>query len=142
MSKKKKRKDMKEDKTMENNENIEITENEKIQEVENADLPFAPILNKDSENVVVDSEVEHNQEDADKLVEELDGIAQVKMGKIKNCVKLNVRVAPSQSADVVYVVDSDETVYIYELDSTVDFYKVVTLTGVEGYCMRNFIEII
>ena len=67
-----------------------------------------------------------------------------KVGIVANCEKLNLRRSPLKDSDganiitellpgVVVVIDGDE--------STPNFYKVITEDGLEGYCMRQFIEI-
>lgn len=67
-----------------------------------------------------------------------------KVGIVANCEKLNLRRSPLKDSDganiitellpgVVVVIDEDE--------STPNFYKVTTETGLEGYCMRPFIEL-
>lgn len=61
-------------------------------------------------------------------------------GKVANCTKLNVRANPSTTADVVCVLDVASEVTIDKKQSTKDWFKVVTNTGIEGYCMRKFVE--
>lgn len=63
------------------------------------------------------------------------------LGKVVDCVKLNVREEPSTTADVVFEIPVGSTVIIDETCSTDEFYKICTEHGVEGYCMKKFIEI-
>ena len=63
------------------------------------------------------------------------------LGKVIDCVKLNVREEPNTKASVVFEIPVGSTVYIDETCSTDDFYKICTEHGVEGYCMKKFIEI-
>lgn len=63
------------------------------------------------------------------------------LGKVVGCVKLNVREEPSTKADVVFEITLGSTVFIDEACSTDEFYKICTEHGVEGYCMKKFIEI-
>lgn len=63
------------------------------------------------------------------------------LGKVIGCVKLNVREEPSIKASVVFEIPVGTTVYIDETCSTDEFYKICTEHGVEGYCMKKFIEI-
>lgn len=63
------------------------------------------------------------------------------IGKVVNCVKLNVREDPSVKASVVFEITVGSTVFIDETCSTDEFYKICTEHGVEGYCMKKFIEI-
>lgn len=63
------------------------------------------------------------------------------LGKVIDCVKLNVREEPSTKAFVVFEIPVGSTVFIDETCSTDEFYKICTEHGVEGYCMKKFIEI-
>lgn len=63
------------------------------------------------------------------------------LGKVVDCVKLNVREEPNTKASVVFEVNVGSTVIIDETCSTDEFYKICTEHGVEGYCMKKFIEI-
>lgn len=62
-------------------------------------------------------------------------------GVVFDCEKLNIRVAPVAGSTPVTVVDKDTTVMIDMACSTDEWFKVYTATGVEGYCMRQFIKI-
>ena len=63
------------------------------------------------------------------------------LGKVVDCVRLNVREEPSTKASVVFEINVGSTVFIDETCSTDEFYKICTEHGVEGYCMKKFIEI-
>ena len=58
-----------------------------------------------------------------------------------NCPLLNVRVAPHPEADIVSQIIKTTKVLVYPAYSTDDFYKICTATGVEGYCMKKFIDV-
>lgn len=62
-------------------------------------------------------------------------------GVVANCAKLNVRVAPNSAADVACVIDAKSTVVIDVAKSTEDWYNVFTVSGVEGYCMKQYIDV-
>lgn len=67
-----------------------------------------------------------------------------KVGIVANCEKLNLRRSPlkdSDGANIITELLSGVAVVIDEDESTPDFYKVITETGLEGYCMRRFIEL-
>ena len=62
------------------------------------------------------------------------------IGIVFGCDKLNVRKEPSKEAQVLCVLDKTSEVKIdMKANTTPDFYKVVTATGVEGYCMSKYI---
>lgn len=62
-------------------------------------------------------------------------------GVIANCAKLNVRVAPNATADVLCILNVASEIEIDLAKSTDEWYHVCTATGVEGYCMRKFVDV-
>lgn len=67
-----------------------------------------------------------------------------KVGIVANCEKLNLRRSPlkdSDGANIITELLPGVAVVIDEDESTPNFYKVTTETGLEGYCMRQFIEL-
>lgn len=63
------------------------------------------------------------------------------IGVVANCFSLNVRTGPSKDCDVLCEILSKTEVEIDESESSGDFYKICTASGVEGFCMKNFIEV-
>jgi uncharacterized protein YgiM (DUF1202 family) len=61
-------------------------------------------------------------------------------GVVANCTKLNVREKPAATADVLCVLEAATKIEIDAARSTGDWYHVTTATGVEGYCMKKFVE--
>lgn len=61
-------------------------------------------------------------------------------GVVANCAKLNVRVAPNIDADVIGVLDAMSEIEIDVNKSTRDWFHVCTAVGIEGYCMRKYID--
>lgn len=74
-------------------------------------------------------------------VETVDAVP-MEFGKVVDCPKLNVRKAPDAKAPVVCVIDRGAAVEIDMSESTEYFYKVYLENGAEGYCMKQFIELI
>jgi hypothetical protein len=62
-------------------------------------------------------------------------------GVVTECVKLNVRKEPDVNADVVTTLSLATEVLVDVANSTEEFYKIVTGAGVEGYCMKQYINI-
>ena len=62
------------------------------------------------------------------------------VGIVANCSKLNVRATPDATAEVVCIVDVNSEVEIDVAKSTYDWVSVCTTSGVEGYCMRKYID--
>lgn len=63
-------------------------------------------------------------------------------GVISGCKKLNIRKTAAKDGEVAAVLEVDTDVSICIDDSTKDFYKVSTLDGVEGYCMKEFVTLL
>ena len=61
-------------------------------------------------------------------------------GVVANCGKLNVRVAPNPMADIVCVLNAQTEVVINVAESTDDWFSICTAAGIEGYCMRQYID--
>ena len=61
-------------------------------------------------------------------------------GVVVNCAKLNVRSEPSLEADVVYVLGAMSEIEIDVSKSTDDWFYICTASGIEGYCMRQFVD--
>lgn len=59
-------------------------------------------------------------------------------GTVANCDKLNVRKSPDISSESISILDVDSTVLICGKEN--GFYKIVTGSGIEGYCKEEFIE--
>lgn len=77
----------------------------------------------------------------EEVFEEPVEVKNFKMGKVEGCTKLNVRKRPNATAEVVCVIDHDTEVEINLDKSTAKFYKICTATGVEGFCMKEFISV-
>lgn len=64
------------------------------------------------------------------------------VGVVAGCSKLRIRKKPSTEGDVMCVVDAG-TVLMIDIQAVVpkEWFKVYTEAGVEGFCMREFVEI-
>ena len=60
---------------------------------------------------------------------------------VTNCTKLNVRKEAKKDAEVVCIINKGTELAVDLYTSTEDFYKVSNSNGVEGYCVKDFIEI-
>ncbi len=72
------------------------------------------------------------------IVEE---VKQTATGRVFNCEQLYVRIEGKKGSDVLCIIEKDSEVQINLNESTEEFYKVVTPSGIEGYCMKKFIEV-
>lgn len=62
-------------------------------------------------------------------------------GVVIDCSKLNMRFEPSADAEIMCTLIRGTEVVIDEAESTDEFYAVCTPAGMEGYCMRKYIEV-
>ncbi len=88
---------------------------------------------------VVEPVVEQAVEQAIKPVETVTPQKTIE-GVVVNCAKLNVRAKPSVDGDIVCVLNVASEIEIDIDNSTYDWFKICTASGVEGYCMRKFVE--
>lgn len=88
-----------------------------------------PVL-VDSAEIVEDTPVEEIEEEVKELI-----------GIVSDCLKLNVRKEPCKDSEVVAVVNCLNELKI-DLDaSTDDWYAVCTAAGIEGFCMKQFVNL-
>lgn len=86
-------------------------------------------------DVTVESETETEVE-----VEPENNSGAVAKGVVAKCAKLNVRSKPSINGDVVCVLDANAEVNIDVDASTDEWFKINTIAGVKGYCMKKFVN--
>lgn len=63
------------------------------------------------------------------------------VGVIIDCMKLNVRKTPNPYGEIIGTIDVDSEVTINDAESTNEFYKICTAAGVEGFCVKKFIQV-
>ena len=63
------------------------------------------------------------------------------IGVVINCTRLNVRANPVADAKVLCVLEAKSEVEIDMARSTSDWYHVITATGIDGFCMKRFVEL-
>lgn len=62
-----------------------------------------------------------------------------KTGIATGCALLNVRAEPSLDAKIVCQVVEEAELEIDMTESTEYFYRVCTATGIEGYCVKEYV---
>lgn len=89
-----------------------------------------------TEEATVDAEVE------DVNSEPVEEAAPATVGVVYKCEKLNLRKKPTKDSDVLTVVPADTEVEIIDIDKSVGkaWYKV-SVDGVVGFCMKEYIDI-
>lgn len=88
-------------------------------------------------------ELVENEVAVDTAVEdvEVEEISKPKTGVVANCLRLNVRKEPKSDGSIICTIECLTEVTIDEKESTNDFYKICTVSGIEGFCMKKFIAI-
>lgn len=61
-------------------------------------------------------------------------------GTVAGCTKLNVRAKPATDAEVVTILNINSEIEIDPARSTNEWVKITTADGVEGFCMRKFVN--
>lgn len=59
---------------------------------------------------------------------------------VHNCVKLNVRENPKPKADVLMTINAGDEVTVYTNCSVGNYYSVCTESGIEGYCVKDYLK--
>ena len=55
---------------------------------------------------------------------------------------LNVRFAAEKGATIVTIVSKDDELILLDKEPINGFYHIITKTGIEGYCMVEFVELV
>lgn len=61
-------------------------------------------------------------------------------GMVVGCAKLNVRAEASLFSDVICTLNAQSEIEIDVEKSDKDWFYICTATGIEGYCMRKYVE--
>lgn len=85
-------------------------------------------------------EINEMIENAEELIDENVERAAPVFGLV-NCELLNVREEPDAESEILAVLKKDSEVMIDFDESTEDFYSICNEAGIEGYCMKQFIEV-
>lgn len=126
-----------------NTVNNSTTENKPEPSVINKDVtidikPEPAVINKDN-NVEIKQEPAVIKKEPKVEPVTVQNYIKWEYGKVFNCVKLNVRKAPTKTAEIITVIKLNDTVkYSYTEDK--DWYKIDNENGVIGYCMSEFIK--
>lgn len=92
----------------------------------------------EEEIVDVPTEVEAEQE-AESTVDPV--TIKTCRGVVAGCRKLNIRAKADRNAAVVCTVNSGTEVIVNEQESTDEFYMIYIASGIEGFCVKQYISI-
>lgn len=110
-------------------EQIEVTQLETVEpEVEDTMIPVAEVIEQ-----VIAEELGNVEPEEPIKPEPKTGVVTAN--------KLNIRKLPAPTAEVVTVVDKNAKLMIDPEYETVEWFKVCTAAGIEGYCMKKFVEV-
>ena len=62
-------------------------------------------------------------------------------GNVANCEKLNIRKVPSRNGEIITVIPAGTEVMISMTNSTSEWYNICTCSGIEGFCMKQYIQV-
>lgn len=68
-------------------------------------------------------------------------VPDVYIGAVSNCIRLNIREKPSLDSNVRCVVDFASELLIDTSKSTLDWFSVCTPAGIEGFCMKRYVNL-
>ena len=91
-------------------------------------IPEVPAVAKVAEVTIVEPEAPAESE--------------TKNGVVCNCAKLNVREKPVVGSRVVSIIDADTKLTVTTDESFGIFYKICTASGVEGYCIKDYVRLV
>ena len=98
----------------------------------------APVVEEETVETAVETAVEPEVVEVKAVETKVEPVTIT--GTVANCAKLNVRAEASATAEVVCVLDAASEIEINVAKSNAEWFSVTTATGVEGYCMRKFIQ--
>ena len=103
---------------------------------------YANYKKEEPETTVQETTVILEEDVVDTIPEEpVETTPKVTMGVVAGCKKLNVRTEANKEADVEAELPVGTKLQIDLENSTDDWYSVCTEAGIEGYCMKAFVEI-
>lgn len=88
---------------------------------------------------IVEEQIEETAEVVEELLE--DAAVETIIGIVSDCAKLNIRKLPSPDADKVTVVEEGTPLMVDIDNSTGKYYKVYTESGLEGYCLKDYVAV-
>jgi hypothetical protein len=65
----------------------------------------------------------------------------IKIGMVNNCLSLNIREEPKPDATIIFTLDRFTEVVIIEDESTDEYYKICSVSGLEGFCIKKYLTI-
>lgn len=113
-----------------------------LEEVTDSERDFVTTVEAPIEPVEIKMVVEHSETAESVVNESVDTVVlpATVTGTVTNCTKLNVRAKPSTDAEVLTTLSNNSEINIDPARSTSDWLKITTIDGVDGFCMRKFVN--
>lgn len=115
-------------------------EGDKLKKTTSVDKPrglrekTSPVDERENIEEVKETEEIKATEEKEKIMKRLFGI-------VTDCKKLNIRKEPSRSSEKVSVEDVGSELLIETDFDNENWYKVSTASGIDGYCMKEFVTL-
>ena len=87
---------------------------------------------------VVEPVVTEPEQPATSVIEKIE--PEIRKAIVYNCKKLNVRENPKPKANVIMIINEDDEVTVYTDGSVGNYYSIRTESGVEGYCVKDYLK--
>ena len=97
------------------------------------------VIEKSEEIDEIASEMDNNLEDTKESVEESKDKSE-KVTAVVKCIRLNVRKEPFLESNKIGTLVTGDEITIDLSKSTDRWYKVYTASGLDGYCVKDFVE--
>ena len=92
------------------------------------------------EGVKQENRVIENVKQKNQVTDNVETKETSKVGKV-NCVALNVREQPNSETLSLVIVHKDMKLQIDTDKSTDEWFAVCTTTGIEGYCVKKYVDV-
>lgn len=87
---------------------------------------------------VVEPVITEPEQPATSVIEKIE--PEIRKAIVYNCKKLNVRENPKPKANVIMIINEDDEVTVYTDGSVGNYYSIRTESGVEGYCVKDYLK--
>lgn len=124
---------------MYNKPQAEVVEEAIEQEVETVVEPTAEPVAEPAAEVEIQTAIEEVAEP--EVLTPVEETEELVTAIVVNCAKLNVREEPSPKAEVVATIDASNEVVVYDSESFGNYYKICTAAGIEGYCVKDYLQL-
>lgn len=109
-----------------------------VTSIETVDASEVAKLVSQPEPEVVEPVVTEPEQPTTSVIEKTE--PEIRKAIVCNCKKLNVRENPKPKANVIMIINEDDEVTVYTEGSVGNYYSIRTESGVEGYCVKDYLK--